>query len=367
MRLYGAIGPRVDGDYFAQELASLDRGDFDMIHIRMNSPGGNVFQGMSIVSAILSMNTPVCVHIDGIAASMAAVVAVAADRVCMMDFAKMMIHDPYFTGESGKAMSPKQKKALARLTDMLRQGLRPGVRRRVTVRRGKDEATMAKLMREETWFSAAEALDAGLCDEIASSARNEFMSLDPMQLVAAVDAEYQTNNREQMEKIKLSAEAIVALGSKSIQRDEAAARAAIVAAVAAKDEEIANLKAAKETAEAEIARIRKEKEDAVAVEAVSFADALVKAGKIAADAKDAVIETFKANPENARKIFGSVPERTKLSSLAGTQGGDAGKYAAKSWDELDRAGLLAELKANHPDLYEKKYKEMAASLHICRG
>ena len=339
MRLYGAIGPRVDGDYFAQELASLDRGDFDMIHIRMNSPGGNVFQGMSIVSAILSMNTPVCVHIDGIAASMAAVVAVAADRVCMMDFAKMMIHDPYFTGESGKAMSPKQKKALARLTDMLRQ---------VLVRRGKDEATMAKLMREETWFSAAEALDAGLCDEITSSARNEFMSLDPLQLVAAVDAEYQTNNRKQMEKINLSAEAIVA-------------------AVAAKDEEIASLKAAKETAEAEIARIRKEKEAAVAAEAVSFADALVKAGKIAADARDAAVETFKANPENARKIFGSVPERTKLSSLAGTQGGDAGKYAAKSWDELDRAGLLAELKANHPDLYEKKYKEMAASLHICRG
>ena len=261
MRLYGAIGPRVDGDYFAQELASLDRGDFDMIHIRMNSPGGNVFQGMSIVSAILSMNTPVCVHIDGIAASMAAVVAVAADRVCMMDFAKMMIHDPYFTGESGKATSPKQKKALARLTDMLRQ---------VLVRRGKDEATMAKLMREETWFSAAEALDAGLCDEITSSARNEFMNLDPMQLVAAVDAEYQTNNQEQMEKINLSAEAIVALGSKSGQMDEAAVSAAIVAAVAAKDEEIANLKAAKETAEAEIARLRKEKEDAVAAEAVSF-------------------------------------------------------------------------------------------------
>ena len=226
---------------------------------------------------------------------------------------------------------------------------------------------MAKLMREETWFSAAEALDAGLCDEITSSARNEFMNLDPMQLVAAVDAEYQTNNQEQMEKINLSAEAIVALGSKSGQMDEAAVSAAIVTAVAAKDEEIANLKAAKETAEAEIARLRKEKEDAVAAEAVSFADALVKAGKISADARDAAVETFKANPENARKIFGSVPERTKLSSLAGTQGGDAGKYAVKSWDELDRAGLLAELKANHPDLYEKKYKEMAASLHICRG
>ena len=138
MRLYGTIGSRVDGDYFAHELASLDRDDFDQIHIRMNSPGGNVFQGMSIVSAILSMNTPVCVHIDGIAASMAAVVAVAADRVCMMDFAKMMIHDPYFSGANEKTMSPKQKKALARLTDMLRQ---------ILSRRGQDETTMAKLMR----------------------------------------------------------------------------------------------------------------------------------------------------------------------------------------------------------------------------
>ena len=358
MRLYGAIGQKVDGDFFAQELASLDAANLDLIRIRINSPGGNVFQGMSIISAMLSMDTPVYVHIDGIAASMAAVIAVAADHVYMMDFAKMMIHDPYFAGVDSKTMSAKQRKMLTRLTDMLRQVLN---------RRGKDDAAMAKLMQEETWFSAEEAKAAGLCDEITSSARNEFMSLDPMQLVAAVDAEYQTNNREQMEKINLSAEAIVALGSKSGQMDEAAVSAAIVAAVAAKDEEIASLKAAKETAEAEIARLRKEKEDAVAAEAVSFADALVKAGKISADARDAAVETFKANPENARKIFGSVPERTKLSSLAGTQGGDAGKYAAKSWDELDRAGLLAELKANHPDLYEKKYKEMAASLHICRG
>lgn len=357
MRLYGAIGPRVDGDYFAQELASLDRGDFDMIHIRMNSPGGNVFQGMSIVSAILSMNTPVCVHIDGIAASMAAVVAVAADRVCMMDFAKMMIHDPYFSGTNEKSMSVKQKKALARLTDMLRQ---------VLIRRGKDEAAMSKLMQEETWFSAEEAKAAGLCDEITGSAKNEYMGLEPLQLVAAIEAEYQTNHNL-MEKINLSAEAIVALGNKSGQMDEAAVSAAIVAAVAAKDNEIADLKAAKDAAEAEVVRLKKEKDDAVAAEAVAFADGLVKSGKIAADAKDATIEMFKASPENARKILGGVPDRTKLGSLVGKSGGDSAKYAAMSWDELDRAGLLAELKANDPDLYEKKYKEMAAALRVSRS
>lgn len=357
MRLYGEIGSKIDGDYFAQQLASLDAEDLDMIRIRVNSPGGYVFQGMSIVSALLSMNTPVCVHIDGIAASMAAVIAVAADKVCMMDYAKMMIHDPYFADTDSKTMSAKQRKTIARLTDMLRQ---------VLVRRGMDEATMSKLMREETWFSAEEAKNAGLCDEITSSARNEYMGLEPMQLVAAINEEYQSTNHQQMEKVNLSAEAIVALGSKSGQMDEAAVSAAIVAAIAGKDKEIAALKAEKEKAEAEIARLKKEKEDAVAAEASAFADRLLKDGKIDASAKDAVVETYKANPENARKIFGSVPERTRLSSMVNKSGGDSSRYASMSWDELDKAGLLAELKENDPDLYEKKYKEMSAGLHITR-
>lgn len=357
MRLYGEIGSKIDGDYFAQQLASLDAEDLDMIRIRVNSPGGYVFQGMSIVSALLSMNTPVCVHIDGIAASMAAVIAVAADKVCMMDYAKMMIHDPYFADTDSKTMSAKQRKTIARLTDMLRQ---------VLVRRGMDEATMSKLMREETWFSAEEAKSAGLCDEITSSARNEYMGLEPMQLVAAVNKEYQSTNHQQMEKVNLSAEAIVALGSKSGQLDEAAVSAAIVAAIAGKDKEIAALKAEKEKAEAEVAQLKKEKEDAVAAEAVAFADRLLKEGKIDASAKDAVVETYKANPENARKIFGSVPERTRLSSMVNKSGGDSSRYASMSWDELDKAGLLAELKTNDPDLYTKKYKEMSAGLHITR-
>lgn len=357
MRLYGSIGTKIDGDYFAQQLASLDAENLDMIHIRVNSPGGHVFQGMSIVSAILSMNTPVCVHIDGVAASMAAVIAVAADTVCMMDYAKMMIHDPYFVDTDSATMTPRQRKTIARLTDMLRK---------VLVRRGMDEATMSKLMREETWFSAQEAKETGLCDEITSSARNEYMELNPMQLVAAVNEEYQSTNQKQMEKVNLSAEAIVALGSKSGQLDEAAVNAAIVQTVAAKDKEIAQLKAEKEKAVAEVAQLKKEKEDAVAAEAAAFADQLLKAGKIDAGAKDAVVETYKANPENARKIFGSVPERTRLSGMVGKSGGDSSRFASKTWDELDKAGLLAELKATDPDLYEKKYKEMSAGLRITR-
>lgn len=358
MRLYGVIGEKVDGDYFAQELAYLDTADLDLVRIRVNSAGGSVYQGMSVVSAIRSMKTPVIVHIDGVAASMAAVIAVAADSVCMMDFAKMMIHDPSYSGVDGKTLSPKQKKSLAQMTDMLRQ---------VLSRRGMDEAATAKLMKEETWFSAEEAKAAGLCDEITSSVRAEYKDLDPMQLVAVVESEYQTNNQKQMEKINLTAEAIVALGSKSGQLDEAAISAAIVTAIAAKDRELADLKAAKEKAEQEVARMKKEREDAVAAEAVAFADQLIKAGKITADAKDATVEMYKANPENTVKILGGVPARTKLGGMVGKGGADTSKFVDKSWNELDKAGLLAELKASDPELYDKKYKEMAAALHITKG
>ena len=52
--------------------------------------------------------------------------------------------------------------------------------------------------------------------------------------------------------------------------------------------------------------------------------------------------------------------------MVGKTGSDSSRYASMSWDELDKAGLLAELKENDPDLYEKKYKEMSAGLRITR-
>lgn len=183
IRLYGTIGVKVDGDVFAQELAALDGLELDHIKLHINTPGGDVLQGMSIVSAMQSMKTPVHAHIDGIAASMGAVVAVSAKKVYMADFAKLMIHDPYFAGMDDAKLSGKGRKALGRITDMLRQ---------ILSLRGKNEDEIARLMREETWFSADEAKLAGLCDEVVISAQPNLKGLAPMQLVAVVDAEPQS-------------------------------------------------------------------------------------------------------------------------------------------------------------------------------
>lgn len=189
MRLYGSIGTDTDGNRFARELAEQD-GVCPLIKIRINSPGGDVFQGMSIISAMLSMRTPIHVYIDGIAASMAAVIAVCGNKIYMQDFAKLMIHDPYFRGDNPR--DDQENKMLDRIREMLCQ---------VLSRRGKDESEVARLMSEETWFSADEALANGLCDNVIISGRPNLKALNPGQIVARINAEYKLlSSMEQIDK-----------------------------------------------------------------------------------------------------------------------------------------------------------------------
>lgn len=181
VRLYGAIGTDVDGNSLAHLLAELgDSPDIDIIQLRINSGGGSVFDGMSIVSAIRSSQAVTHCYVDGIAASMAAVIAVSGDKLYMMDYAKLMIHDPYFSG--GDTPGPKEQKALTSLTDMLQTLLS---------RKGIGKEDIAKLMKEETWFSAEEAKAKHLADGIIPSQRKQELSaLSTEELLARITNEY---------------------------------------------------------------------------------------------------------------------------------------------------------------------------------
>lgn len=163
VRMYGAIGYDIDGNDLAHQVSDMDE-YADTVHLLINSNGGDVSQGLSIVSSILSSKAYIHAHVNGIAASMAAVIAVSADKVTMQDFAKMMIHDPYFTGSGKNKLSDRDKKALDCITDTLRT---------ILSRRGCKKEKIAQLMSEETWFSAEEAKAAGLADEVVSTPRKE--------------------------------------------------------------------------------------------------------------------------------------------------------------------------------------------------
>lgn len=195
LRLYGVIGDKIDGDYFGQEIGWLGR-EVDVLNIRINSDGGSVSQGLSIVAAIRECKAQVNCFIDGIAASMAAPIAVSGDRVFMNDYAQLMIHDVAYADEDGnivKNLSPKEKKSLASLKKILVNLLS---------RRGSDADKISKLMKEETWFDAEAAKAEGLVDEIVVTTRKgQLQNLQPRQLVAQLMDEFENLNKNEMKQV----------------------------------------------------------------------------------------------------------------------------------------------------------------------
>ncbi|MEI4197364.1 head maturation protease, ClpP-related [Roseovarius sp. E0-M6] len=155
----GAYGVSAKG--FLAELGALP--DDAAIDLRLNSPGGSVFDAVAIHNALSRQSGPVTVWIDGIAASAASYVAMAGDAIVMPENAFLMIHDP-----SGLVMgTAADMREMAGTLDKIAAGMTRGY----AARSGKTEDEIAALMAAETWFSAAEALEAGLATQLAEPVR----------------------------------------------------------------------------------------------------------------------------------------------------------------------------------------------------
>lgn len=161
----GNIQQGISGSDFANELNYLnemaDTIGIDSILVKINSIGGSVFEGYAIISSILQSKLPVTCLINGIAASIAACIAVAADKVQIMDFGTLMIHDPSQMGD--KSANTENDPMLAQIKASL-----------VKIISGKgkqDPADVAMMMKKETWMNAIQAKRKGFVDEIVSSSR----------------------------------------------------------------------------------------------------------------------------------------------------------------------------------------------------
>jgi ATP-dependent protease ClpP protease subunit len=155
----GAYGVSAKG--FLAELGALP--DDMAIDLRLNSPGGSVFDAVAIHNALSRHAGPVTVWIDGIAASAASYVAMAGDAIVMPENAFLMIHDP-----SGLVMgTAADMREMAGTLDKIAAGMTRGY----AARSGKTEDEIAALMAAETWFSAAEALEVGLATQLAEPVR----------------------------------------------------------------------------------------------------------------------------------------------------------------------------------------------------
>jgi ATP-dependent Clp endopeptidase proteolytic subunit ClpP len=149
---YGASG--LSAKQFSDVLIECGNGP---LLVEINSPGGNVWDGLSIYNQLRGRKAPVTTRVVGIAASIASIIALAGDRVEMADAALMMIHDP-----SGMASGTSED--MRKMADALDQHAEVlvGVYAKKT---GKSPEAIRAAMKAETWFTTEEAMMFGLCDK----------------------------------------------------------------------------------------------------------------------------------------------------------------------------------------------------------
>ena len=154
--IYGEIGWENTGKAVLDQLTSFDGED---LTVRVNSPGGDVYEGVAIMNALRAYTGHVTVIVEGLAASAASfIVAGGGDEVIARPTAELMVHDAWTCVDGNAAELQKTAKDLDRMSDNL-----------ATIyadKTGGDPSEWREIMREETWYSAAEALEVGLVDRV---------------------------------------------------------------------------------------------------------------------------------------------------------------------------------------------------------
>jgi ATP-dependent protease ClpP protease subunit len=157
------------------------------VDLRLNSPGGSVFDAVAIHNAIKRHEGTVTVWIDGIAASAASYIAMAGDEIVMPENAFLMIHDP-----AGLVMgTAEDMRAMAEALDKVKGSLVSGY----AAKSGRTPEEVSALMAAETWFDASDAVAQGFADRLIEPVRiaanfdiGRFRNAPPV-LVEAVEAE----------------------------------------------------------------------------------------------------------------------------------------------------------------------------------
>ncbi len=155
--IYDEIGGwGITAKQFARDLKDL--GKITQLTARIHSPGGDVFEGMAIYNILKNYPAHKVAHIDGLAASMASVIAMAFDEVVMPENAMMMVHKPW-GGTMGDADDMRK---YADLLDKV-EGNLVGAYRDKT---GMTDEQLHAMLAEETWLTGREAVEKGFADTL---------------------------------------------------------------------------------------------------------------------------------------------------------------------------------------------------------
>jgi len=200
-------------------LAEVQKFSGKHIDLRINSVGGSVTEGAAIYNALRRHQGGLTVHVDGLAASMASVIAMAGDKTLVADNALLMIHNPWSISMGDAETMRKEAAVLDKIKSTLVNAY--------TRKTGMDAATIGQMMDAETWLDSTEAVAMGFADGIEDgieaaasltreSARARFdkltnlMARKPSKLAAIVDDEPATETAPEPTTVDTPSEDVTA-------------------------------------------------------------------------------------------------------------------------------------------------------------
>lgn len=330
----GCITYGIDGSSFAWEMQYL-QDKCKKINVRINSIGGNVIDGYAIISSILNSKVPCDTYIDGLAASIAGVIAISGKKVYMMDYGTLMLHNP--SGGNDAAILDLVKGTLVTLFKN---------------RTAQSEEDVIAMMDAETWMTANEAKAKGMVDVIVSSGKKVKMNTSESLYNMALIYNKIINPKKNMNLI-----------TNKLGLDENSNEDVVVSKISELQNSLEEMKAENERikselakAEAELTTIEAEKE----AHKTAAIEEMVNSFNVKEEDKAATIELAKVNFEAVKNMLSkqSVKEPVKIfdfknvTTPKGTE--DRSAWTIRDWEKKDAKGL-AEIKNNTPEVYNEMY------------
>lgn len=345
--LYGEVGgwEDIDSGRVSQELLMLSQ-HYKQIDIRINSVGGEVFAGIAIYNAIKASTADIRIYIEGLAASIAGVIALCGKPLYMSRFARLMLHNV----SGGAWGGAKELRKTAEFIDSLQKSLAEMIAQRCGLT--PEEVEQRYFADEQDhWFSATEAQALGLIDGIydledtpeglSPTSSNDDIYKGFNNRLAGRQASNQENMLvDEMKKrpafANMTEAGMLAHIDSLLQRDSE------------NSSRIAEL-------EAQLAEVETR-------ELEGIVDRAVADGKITAAQKSHFLALLVSNKESALALLEGMPAAKATPKPRASQyiheGAPAtNAFSGKSWSELDREGKLGAYKAQDPEGFKALYRD----------
>jgi len=152
-------------------IGALNAAGDRAVHLHINSPGGDVFEARAMSAAIVACKGHVCAHVDGVAASAATQLVLAADEARMIEGSLFMIHNAWTLAFGDKADLRSTADLLEKIDGQIAADYASAT--------GQTVEQIAALMQAETWFTPEEALAAGFIDGMDPNTKKKCAANDP--------------------------------------------------------------------------------------------------------------------------------------------------------------------------------------------